>query len=150
DRFFGRVYDNWHGIISDHSARSLTKELDRLPAISGLAEEVARATGSTYVAGFWKDQLMPGLNWKIVEDESSGAPKRPDKYYAPSWSWGSVQSAVTFQESVKYTEDYVADIDTVELSYTEHNLFGSLVNGSMLVSGPVSRIKAWWDDDLIF
>jgi hypothetical protein len=48
------IYDWWrHTAVSDYRRRKLTKESDRLPALSGLATAFQALTGDTYLAGLW-------------------------------------------------------------------------------------------------
>lgn len=61
--YWATYLDYWRGIVSQFSQRQLTNSADRLPALSGLADEVQRATGSEYVAGIWKDELITCLAW---------------------------------------------------------------------------------------
>lgn len=45
----------WQRIVADFSHRTLTHSTDRLAAIDGLAQILARDTGFTYMAGLWKE-----------------------------------------------------------------------------------------------
>lgn len=116
-------FDYWRGLVTQFSRRQLTNHADRLPALSGLADEIQRATGSVYVAGMWNDELVRSLAWSVgplyntsditqwsVEELSaipagSHAPledwtgnKSLSRYVAPSWSWASVQGEIRFLE----------------------------------------------------
>ncbi|KAK0732301.1 heterokaryon incompatibility protein-domain-containing protein, partial [Lasiosphaeris hirsuta] len=64
-KFSGRALDRWDAIIADFSSRALTQASDRLPAVAGLAQEVARATGATYLAGLWDRNLLRWLCWNV-------------------------------------------------------------------------------------
>lgn len=48
-------------MLEEYAKLLLTFGKDRLPALSGLAARVARETGDTYVAGFWRQDLVLGL-----------------------------------------------------------------------------------------
>ena len=80
-------------MVTDYTACKLTKEDDKLPAISGLAGKFAAATGRQYAAGLWEDDLLNGLLW-VVADRSVA--KRYTKYIAPSWSWASIEGPVCY------------------------------------------------------
>jgi hypothetical protein len=58
----------WASIIVNYSRRQLTVDEDRLPALSGLADEVHQLTGDTYLAGLWRSHLPQALLWRIEGD----------------------------------------------------------------------------------
>lgn len=86
-----QLRSHWPRIVCAYSACHLTKDSDRLAAITG----VAKASGYLqrnfkYVAGLWmKDSGIPlSLDWRtrglLVERRH-----KPDEWAAPSWSWAS-------------------------------------------------------------
>jgi hypothetical protein len=81
----------WYDWTNQFSARSLTVEGDRLPAVAGLASFLATTSGLTYVAGLWKEDLVVGLTWMA---KGPALQRRSSK--APSWSWASVSCPVTY------------------------------------------------------
>lgn len=91
-------YDHWREVVGRYTARSLTYRTDTLPALSGLAEHFARASGDVYVGGMWKHDLIRSLSWQRLPLNESCARSpsyrcclaRPLDYVAPSWSWASV------------------------------------------------------------
>lgn len=44
------VYDEWQWLVSNYSNREMTKELDKLPALSGVAHKFADITGDLSLA----------------------------------------------------------------------------------------------------
>ncbi len=70
-------------------------------AILGIAREIQRATGFTYVAGLWKEHLLTDLLWfaidgpgcRLVGEQFSafawGENFKVIVYLAPTWSWVS-------------------------------------------------------------
>jgi len=58
---------DWLGIVTRYSSRNLTKELDKLPALSGLAHEYQVRWGDEYLAGLWRKDLWRGLLWRRNE-----------------------------------------------------------------------------------
>src|SRR5262249_16163778 len=57
---YGRWRDRWLKLIEIFSERNLTREYDKLPALSGLARSFAAHTGDTYCAGIWKCDIIMG------------------------------------------------------------------------------------------
>ncbi|KAI0896841.1 heterokaryon incompatibility protein-domain-containing protein [Annulohypoxylon nitens] len=77
----------WRMIVSKFAACDLTKESDKLVAISGIARTFRASTGDTYLAGLWKNELHLHLSWRIGENKSR---RIGLDGYAPSWSWASI------------------------------------------------------------
>ena len=54
----------WWRMVEEYSLRGLTKETDRLPAISGLASRMAGPELGEYLAVMWRENLLLGLLWQ--------------------------------------------------------------------------------------
>jgi hypothetical protein len=93
------IRTRWLRATELYSARNLTHEADKLPAISGLAAAVARLVeGDVYLAGIWEGDLIRGLLWRsVLSDTSVTAPKRASNI--PSWSWTSYCGRINFLAS---------------------------------------------------
>ncbi|KAH8649417.1 heterokaryon incompatibility protein-domain-containing protein [Tricladium varicosporioides] len=78
----------WYNTISHYTKCKLTREEDKLVAISGLAREVQRLTGWEYAAGLWKERIEVQLLWYCLQGHKL-VPKEIE-YRAPTWSWASV------------------------------------------------------------
>ncbi|KAL5326255.1 hypothetical protein ACEPPN_007393 [Leptodophora sp. 'Broadleaf-Isolate-01'] len=104
--------DAWLKLIEKYTRRSLTREEDKFPALSGLARSIASYTKDTYHAGIWKSYLMQGLFWEVYafepyhfcnnpEHDTDTAEKssvrRLEKYRAPSWSWAAFDAKIEFK-----------------------------------------------------
>lgn len=87
DDIFDDPYDRWYPILEDYCTRALTIPSDMLPAISGIAREVNKHTGSRYAAGLWLEDIYRGLLWCYY-----GRGRPPKTYRAPSWSWASLDA----------------------------------------------------------
>ena len=86
--------DGWYELMEDYSFRSLTKETDKLPALSGLAQyyqDVFR--GGQYLAGIWSTHLPAALLWRSM----AGPDNRSPSYIAPTWSWASVKGQISYE-----------------------------------------------------
>jgi hypothetical protein len=86
-----KLFNMWRNIVTHYSRRSLTRETDKLPALSGLAAIFQRSQNLTYMAGLWREDAN-SLLWQIdgfmrTADENL-KPKILSR--APSWSWASV------------------------------------------------------------
>jgi hypothetical protein len=74
-------------MVNEFVVRKLTFEVDRLPAISGIAKEIRSRIGETYTyrAGLWQEDIHRGLLWS-----TKGQALAASQYSGPSWSWASV------------------------------------------------------------
>jgi hypothetical protein len=79
----------WAAIVSDYSGKGVTFRKDRLVAVSGVARLFATKFRTTYLAGMWKEDLVPQLAW--FASEPSGTDIQNSM---PSWTWASVNTGV--------------------------------------------------------
>ncbi|KAJ4390556.1 hypothetical protein N0V93_004152 [Gnomoniopsis smithogilvyi] len=59
------VYDIWNDILLAYVRCSLTKDEDKLVALSGVAKDFARAVGDEYLAGLWRRNFVNELLWLV-------------------------------------------------------------------------------------
>ena len=92
----------WYKMVNEFVARKLTFEVDRLPAISGIAKEIrSRIRGTyTYRAGLWQEDIHRGLLWSTKGQALPGS-----QYSAPSWSWASVTWSAFAPSTIYNFED---------------------------------------------
>ncbi|EXJ67966.1 uncharacterized protein A1O5_08580 [Cladophialophora psammophila CBS 110553] len=103
----------WLRLIEEYTSRNLTRDQDKLPALSGVASSIAGQTGDDYLAGLWRNDLLQNLSWSIETFEPShlcddlthdaamplatkSEVRYPAMYRAPSWSWASLDGKVKF------------------------------------------------------
>jgi hypothetical protein len=88
-------------IAFEHYSRALTKEEDKLFAMSGIAAYFHSLTSDKYSAGLWQKGIERQLLWSAAHSQkhrrlpSPCISKRPSKHRARSWSWASLDSPVT-------------------------------------------------------
>jgi hypothetical protein len=93
------LFRNWGGIIGSYSRGSLTVPTDKLVAISGIARLFASNFGITYLAGLWKEDLLPQLLW-YIDHEDRCQERRNTAARAPTWSWAATDSQVGLPSSI--------------------------------------------------
>lgn len=133
-----QLYQGWYKLVNDYTKRKLHQASDRLPAIGGIATEVARVTGDRYLAGLWQKTLLRDLMWSTKTCEWLS---RPTEWRAPSWSWASVDSPVTYGD---VTEDATGLASIVSCGVIpKHRLssFGEVDSGSLVITGPFVGLK---------
>jgi hypothetical protein len=145
-----RRHDWWFKLVDAYTKCQLTKETDRLMALSGIAQRVQRATGWSYVAGLWKEHIMFGLRWQTTMP----AVNRKRTYVAPSWSWASVTTEITGFDVEKYFSRYTTHwneedlVEVLEVSTATHKLdtmgTGQVFGGNLELFGylfPATRAE---------
>lgn len=101
-------HQSWYEMVEQYSARKLTRESDKLKAMSGIAYFIQKNTTLRYTAGLWKEMLAFNLLWVV----SSPPEERPVRNI-PSWSWGSVDGRISHRLQVpELTEESEETNDT--------------------------------------
>ena len=142
-----RWEDAWFSLVENYSARQLTKEQDKLPALSGLSRSIATRTGDTYCAGLWRSHIIFGMYWELDSFEpthfgddpehdaklpppSKSAVKFRTEYRAPSWSWASLDARVKFPSPLQHGSMCAECID-VQIEPAAIHPFGKVKSGSI-------------------
>lgn len=88
----------WFELVERYTQRSLTKQSDILPAMSGIARMIADQTSDRYVAGLWGSSLAHCLLWthSNIQGHTSYRHTRPYPLLAPTWSWASVKGPLAY------------------------------------------------------
>jgi hypothetical protein len=145
----------WYKAVADFSHRILSYENDKLPAISGIAAKLQPRLQSRYLAGIWQKDIY-GLMWVVDSQESlygnfetvnaefrklyKPATKTPSSYRAPSWSWASIDSPITYLEPrIVFQKDfqlplfhYQASFERLDIHVNEDEPFGRVKEGSRI------------------
>ena len=104
-------YYVWSRLLEKYSKTTITFPTDRLVALFGLAKIMSEALEDEYLAGLWKSILPSQLLWRVgqftpisildVGEEPDRAlqdranPSALRIRLAPSWSWASVEGAIS-------------------------------------------------------
>ena len=100
------VHD-WGRLVQNYTARGMTRQTDKLVAIHGIAEAVARTKNIDYLAGIWNTtgkDLVQGLLW------SAARPGQKLLDVAPSWSWASIECEVQWPGLLSADFQHTAEI----------------------------------------
>jgi hypothetical protein len=145
----------WFEVIERYTKRSLTRQSDVLPAISGIARHFCAKTGDKYHAGLLESHGVTGLIWSIQGEWNNEKNKssRPEEYLAPSWSWASVKGSAVWYWTLKRTEDpepvdhsftpEILEISTVPAS---SDSFSHVKGGVVKMKGLLVLAAALWRD----
>lgn len=129
----------WHTIVRSYSRARLTKEGDKLIAISGITRFCQSRTGDQYFAGLWKNHLHAHLLWSIerwVEPPGGAAVTTAEENIAPSWSWASTNRVVKFHGLEGRSMISVLDIHLVP---SGHDPLGQLKAASLRIQCSLLR-----------
>ncbi|KAL1792884.1 hypothetical protein ACET3X_009391 [Alternaria dauci] len=147
---YGRWDGGWLSLIQNYSLRELTKRPDKLPALSGLARMLAKATGDRYLAGLWARHIPEDLFWRVYPWEESfegetpvkgkllGRVTRLEEYRAPSWSWASLDAPVQFLP-LTY-KSLVCRIISCSTTPSGVDEYGKVKAGKLVMEGPIYEI----------
>ncbi|RDW56723.1 hypothetical protein BP6252_14016 [Coleophoma cylindrospora] len=125
-------------LVPSYSQLRLTKEMDRLPALSAVARGLEPLAGRQgYLAGMWLSDLANALSWQAGAYSTNGP--RPGRlscqYRAPSWSWASIEGPV--DACFDYEDDYhpICNILSVHYSLAGEDPFSNVESASARIRG---------------
>ncbi|KAL3468902.1 heterokaryon incompatibility protein-domain-containing protein [Aspergillus californicus] len=147
----------WYDVVEDYTRRTVTKQRDKLLAVSGIVDLFSRVWGdkgkgeggrggSRYLAGLWHHLFPRDLLWlKDYQDMFS----RPTQYRAPSWSWASTDGHIVpaaLDDSLNPEKYKVEECEVVDCCVTLANNqlpLGRVTGGILTIRGPLKRVL--WD-----
>lgn len=140
----------WYDVVEPYSRGKLTAPADKLIALKGIEDEVARATRFTYLWGVWKERLLTDLLWFAIEGPGRRLLDEHGVPVAPTWSWASIEGAVALdllpensRRDIERKETLVtiADVDSETDSPQKATVD---INGPLLsISAPAYDGIAW-------
>ena len=131
DKVFAARAQNqaWLYTVMDYTHRGMTQPSDRLVAIDGIAQALARRTKNRYLAGLWEGYFWVGLLWSLTHaKEYTGSTdnafdldrnerirhynKKAQCYedIAPSWSWVSVTAPTVYPSVANMSMERICEI----------------------------------------
>ncbi len=86
------VHADWRSTVENYTRTLLTFDKDVFPAISGVVKNMQRFRPDRYLAGVWEASILDDLAWQVTDSLRP----RPEAWLAPTWSWASVRSPVSY------------------------------------------------------
>ena len=124
--------EEWKSIVSEYSGLKLTYESDRLPAIAAIVlRAMQNRPGDTYIAGMWRDTLIPDLFWYTVNLQA-----RPRSTYSiPTWSWASASGEI--QHFIR-EQSFQQVAQLLDVTFTSIGMphMGKVEDASITLQGP--------------
>jgi hypothetical protein len=136
----------WWKLVENYSSLDLTVQSDRLQAFAGLAQRIERElkeSGETsYMAGIWSQRqshykTLRGLFWYVALLDPYGPKGKQFESSAPSWSWGAINSRVSFIKDIEVLEDMGGFKGLQCTPVHDDAPFGDVVNGKLILSGNI-------------
>lgn len=133
----------WRLIIEEYSQRDLMDVDDRLPALAGVAAELAKSWNDIYLAGFWAKTIVQHLGWyqSIHPESIKQSIKNIEcirSFGAPSWSWVTTPYSVHIHE-VHHTDAKFLG-STVQL-ISQTSPFGGVKSASISLKARVLKVS---------
>lgn len=121
----------WHELALSYQNRLLTKDKDRLSALSGLAHRFQSDSLGQYVAGLWTNFIISMMLWEVKKG------RKTTEYVAPSWSWASIQgtfqSRLSSNEAIEANDRFQATLQDSGCVLASADPYGAIVQGSAYV-----------------
>ncbi|KAK3941118.1 heterokaryon incompatibility protein-domain-containing protein [Diplogelasinospora grovesii] len=131
----------WRIIIEQYSTKDLTFFEDRLPALAGIAADLAKVWNDVYIAGFWGKTIVQYLGWhrsRMREGPDFGGIDVTKRHGVPSWSWVSVPYGVDFAEPLTPDAELVShDVKLI----SPRSPFGQVKSGRITLEARVLEVS---------
>ncbi|KAK3984502.1 heterokaryon incompatibility protein-domain-containing protein [Cladorrhinum sp. PSN332] len=139
----------WNGAVMDYTKCKLTKDSDRLIAISAVARELANSGApqqQRYLAGLWDINLIFQLGWMACEGRTTLRRKHAGTkgYVAPSWSWASIEAPIAKCGSLYPDESVVralADVRAAQVELATEFAYGPVKAGWLRLWGCLRAVS---------
>ena len=136
----------WFLMVRQYTSRELTKQSDKLPALSGVISELEkRLPGDKCYAGIWKSWFVRGMLWRLQNPEidlTVMAPKQPQNvpWRAPSWSFNSLEGVVLYETYHGMSDTCAKLLECCLTPKSKLNPLGALYAGYAMIIAPISTI----------
>ncbi|KAK4943210.1 hypothetical protein LTR10_017234 [Elasticomyces elasticus] len=117
----------WDGLALSYQNRLITKDQDRLSALSGLAHRFQSDGLGHYLAGLWSKFAISMMLWEVKQ----GRPAT--EYVAPSWSWATVQGRLKRNDSIEPNSRFRAKLLDSGCTRATDDPYGAIISGSGFV-----------------
>ena len=122
----------WHGIVAEYSSRTLSKPVDKLNALVGIAVELSTVWKDVYLLGLWSKTLIRDLAWSCVPQKY--VPRERLLENVPTWSWLSVSCQTQMYPSLS--------IEDAQLLNNPESLRAILTNDELTDYQPTIYMRA--------
>jgi hypothetical protein len=132
----------WWTWVEYYTSRMLTKQEDRIPAMTGMIRHFQRLTGDKPILGLWEKSFITDLNWGY-SGQVTNAP-----LMGPSWSWLSHSGQNTYHSSrgnwygrERGSEKVEPRLESFDIQWTGSPFTSRLRSSTLYISGVVRSFK---------
>ena len=145
------VSRKWNTIVELYTARALTVSEDKLPALAALATVFSPVLGPTYLAGIWESALPNALLWMshsgypdaelrfFASGHLDRVARQKKTYRAPTWSWASTDSLVTYPDDIPEGSDICKVVECKTIPKDPLLPFGEVTSGYIKIRGRIRQ-----------
>ncbi|RFU28921.1 hypothetical protein B7463_g7420, partial [Scytalidium lignicola] len=125
----------WKKTVEAYSRAFLTKESDKLVAISGVGKFLLTLNkNDKYFAGLWRRDMEMQLLWRVRTRSKNQNCYRPKDYRAPSWSWVSIEGSIKFMSPPSDSSTRIlATVIDVTIIPSGPDDFGQVRDGTLYI-----------------
>lgn len=116
--------NRWDDLALSYQNRHITKDKDRLPALSGLAHRFQTDGLGQFLAGLWSEFAISMMLWEVRKG------RRSEAFVAPSWSWASVQGLLTRNDPIEENGSFQAVLKDFHCDPATSDPCGAIVEDS--------------------
>lgn len=134
-------------VLTPYFGRQLTIPHDNLVAVSALASRFQAASGWTYLAGLWRENVIRGLLWQPSGrfDRPRLGPVQLDHVALkgrPSWTWASLSTLDIGPYTHQPDENELVEVLETKAVPSTVDPFGAVSEGLIKLSGILWRASA--------
>ncbi|KAK0371170.1 hypothetical protein CLIM01_11471 [Colletotrichum limetticola] len=122
----------WSEIVKMYSKTQLTFPSDRQVAFLGLSSQLQEKRDTKCVYGVWIDDSLP---WSLLWGVDEKVQARPPDYLAPSWSWMTLNSSITFGNWYPHGTGLVKAVGLATSGFGGTNRIGKAENDGLILEG---------------
>jgi hypothetical protein len=133
------VMDEWYALLWGYCSRKLTKDSDKLPALSRIAEFFSERLNDQYIAGIWRKSMIEGLLWQGIDLTKAL------ENGSPPWSWASVNG---IPASGLYDRwEPLATVLDYHVELVGQNPYGGVKSGRIKLETPLLQLFLAEDEE---
>lgn len=112
--------NRWDELALSYQSRHISKDKDRLPALSGLAHRFQSESLGSYIAGLWFNFALGMMLWEVKKGRKAA------EYVAPSWAWASFQGRLTRNDAIQHNSEFQAVLEEASCEPATADPFGAI------------------------
>jgi hypothetical protein len=136
-----KIYGIWDRVVLRYTGCGLTRDTDKLAAISSIARVIHKHLGlcpQDYVSGLWRPEMLHGLMWRSLLRNGTTSIAESK---VSSWSWASFNGIIETGYSTMESTTTVAELLEMDVEPVE-DPFGNFRSARFRLRGPLCEVIA--------